>query len=410
MKKFHYSFAIIFLVVAGSISQSAEGDWPNWRGPNGDGHSSEKNVLTKWSADDITWKLDLPGEGQSSPTIWGDRIFLTTALDKGAKRVVFCVDRNKGQIQWQREAWSGEPEQTHKMNGHASASCATDGERVYAFFGKGGLHCYSVEGKPIWKRDVGDFPGKWGTGASPLLVGDLLIQNCDAAGVGLLLAVDKKTGETKWKTDRYKPQRGGWSSPILIDTGKRKEIVLNGEDAVHAYDPTTGKELWSVKSVRGRGEPTVTPAKGLLFNINGQPGDVSAIRPGGSGDVASTHLVWRGRRTTGRDQPSPIVIDNYLVIVSMSGIATCYDTANGNEIWKERLNGRFVATPIAAGKNAYFINEAGLTAVIEVGPKFKLLSTNDIKATNKEIFRASPTPSKGQMFIRSTHRLYCIGK
>lgn len=409
MLKNRLAMATALTLLFAALPAFANGNWPGWRGPMGTGHTTEKNVPVEWDAKSVHWKLPLPGQGQSSPVIWDNRIFLTTALEDGQKRVVLCVDREKGKILWQQVAWTGKPEKTHAMNGYASASCATDGERVYAFFGKGGLHCYSLEGKPVWHRNLGEFPGRWGTGASPVLVGDLLIQNCDAAGEGLLLAVDKKTGEIVWKAHRAPPQRGGWSTPVLIDTGKRKELVLNGEKAVHAYDPETGKPLWHCKSVRGRGEPTTTPAHGLLFNINGQPGDVSAIRPGGTGDVTKSHLVWRGKRTSGRDQPSPIVIGKYLLIVSMSGIAICYDTETGKELSRERLQGRFVSTPIATDKHAYFINEAGETVVLEPGAKIKKVAINDLKAPKDEIFRASITPSRGQIFIRSDRALYCIG-
>ncbi len=410
MRKIPTAFILAIVLLSGK-HLLAEGNWPQWRGPNGTGHSPEKTAPVKWDAKSVKWKLDLPGQGQSSPIIWDDNIFLTSALDRGTKRVVFCVSRSKKKIVWQHVAWTGQREQTPRMNGYASDNCTTDGERVYAFFGKGGLHCYSVDGKPLWKRDLGEFPGKWGTGASPILVGDLLIQNCDERGKGLIRAFDKKTGEPKWATNRPAPQRGGWSTPILIDTGKRKEIVLNGEKAVCAYDPESGKELWSCKSVRGRGEPTVTPGKGLIFNINGQPGDISAMRPGGSGDITSTkNLVWRGRRTSGRDQPSPILIGDYLLVVSMKGIATCYNSADGKVLDTVRLNasGSFVSTPIAVGNKAYFISESGQTVVIEPGAKMKIVSTNDLSAPKAEIFRASLTPSKGQMFIRSDRALYCV--
>src|SRR5262249_17355065 len=143
------------------------------------------------------------------------RIFLTSALDKGRKRLVFAVDRQKGSILWQHEAWSGEPEQSHGMNGWASATCATDGERVVAFFGKGGLHCYAVDGKHLWSRDLGMFPGPWGTAACPIILGDLIIQNCDASKEAALVALDKKTGKTVWQTPRPGPDRGGWSTPVL---------------------------------------------------------------------------------------------------------------------------------------------------------------------------------------------------
>lgn len=363
-----------------------------------------------WDAQAIVWKTPLPGLGQSSPMIWGDQIFLTAALDKGKKRVVLCVDRLKGTILWQQEAWSGPPEPSHIMNGWASASCATDGERVVAFFGKGGLHCYAMDGKPLWSRDLGEFAGKWGTSACPIIVGDLVVQNCDALKEAFLVGIDKKTGKTMWQTPRTVPEKGGWSTPVLVKAGGRLELVLNGEKAVTAYDPVRGTQLWSCKSFAGRGEPTVTPANGLVYVINGLAGDIYAVRPGGSGDVTRTHMTWHTPRKGNRDQPSPIVVGNYLVVTDMKGITACYDSASGKELWKSRLgDGAFTASPIAAGGLVYFLNETGVTFVLEPGPQKKLVAENSLAAGRDEIFRASLTPNHGRIYARSQTHLYCIG-
>ena len=384
-------------------------DWPGWRGPERSGHSRETGLPTHWNATSVVWKTALPGVGQSSPVIWGDRIFLTAALEKGKKRIVLCVDRNKGDIIWQQEAWSGVPEKSHAMNGWASATCAIDGERVVAFFGKGGLHCYSVDGKKLWSRDLGMFPGPWGTSACPLLVGDLVIQNCDSTGSAFLVAVNKNTGNDVWKTPRPNPQKGGWSSPVLMDAGKRKEIVLNGEDFVIGYDPAAGQELWKCQTFNGRGEPTVAPGTGLVFVINGLPGDIYAVKLGGTGDVTKSHLVWHTPRKGKRDQPSPILVGNYLLAADMEGVTTCYDGVTGKVLWKERLRGSFTASPIATGGLVYFLSEAGTTSVLEPGPTFKLVAENSLGASG-EIFRASLAASNGQIFARSQTHLYCIGK
>lgn len=386
------------------------GNWPQWRGPHGDGHSRENGLPVRWDATSVVWRTALPGNGQSSPIIWGDRIFLTAALDKGQKRLVLCVDRKNGKILWQHEAWSGTPEKSHDMNGWATPTVATDGERVVAFFGKGGLHCYSVEGKPLWKRDLGAFPGPWGTAACPIIVGELVVQNCDAQGQASLIAFDKHTGKTVWQTPRTPPDRGGWSTPVLIDAGQRKELVLNGEKAVTAYDPATGKVLWSCKSFNGRGEPTVTPGNGIIHVINGLVGDIYAVRPGGQGDVTATHMTWHTPRKGGRDQPSPILVGNYLIVVDMKDLATCYDAGTGKILWKEHLRGAYSSSPIAAGGLVYIQNEAGETFVIEPGPSLKIVAENSVGAGNGEIFRAALTPAHGQMFARSQTHLYCIGK
>lgn len=388
---------------------AAGGNWPGWRGPTGDGHSPETGIPVQWDAKSVVWKVPLKGRGQSSPVLWGDRIFLTTALESGQQRVVFCLDRRDGKLLWEHVAWTGTPEKSHVMNGWATATCATDGERVVAFFGRGGIHCYTVDGKPLWSRDLGTFEGPWGTSASPVIVGDLVIQNCDAEQVAFLIGLDRRTGKEVWRTPREVPERGGWSTPVLVKAGARDELVLNGAKVVTAYDPATGKVLWACKSFNGRGEPTATPGNGLVYMVNGLQGDMYAVRPGGTGDVTATHMAWHTPRRGGRDQPSPIVVGNYVVVANMAGITSCYDATTGKELWKERLNGKFSSSPIAAGGRVYFQNEDGITYVLEPGPTLKLVARNSLGSTPDEVFRASLTPSAGQMFSRSDRVLYCIG-
>ncbi|MBW3541847.1 MAG: PQQ-like beta-propeller repeat protein, partial [Planctomycetes bacterium] len=281
------AFSPCFLLVALSAASGQPADeayWARWRGPQHNGHASGEGLPTTWNADSIIWKTDLPGQGQASPITWGDRIFLTSALEDGRQRVVFAVDRNDGRILWQKIVWQGEPEPTHVMNGWASASCTTDGERVYAFFGRGGgLFCLSVDGEVLWSHHLGDFEGPWGTAACPVLAGDFVVQNCDADRDARIVAFDKKTGEPAWETKR--PDHRGWSTPILVNVAGREELVVNGHDGPRAYDPANGRELWHVKSFNGRGSPTVTPWEDLLLVINGLRGDVYAVRPGGDGSV-----------------------------------------------------------------------------------------------------------------------------
>lgn len=398
------------LVLCVTVLVKADTNWPRWRGPEGTGHTTETGTPVKWDAKDIVWKVPLKGKGQSSPIIWGERIFLTTALDGGKERIVFCVNRQDGKLLWERTAWKGEPEKSHVMNGWATPTCCTDGERVVAFFGKGGLHCYSVEGKPLWSRnDLGNFDGIWGTAACPILVGDLVIQNCDTQGESSLVAFNKTDGKTVWKTKRASTERGGWSTPVLAKLDGRQELVLNGELAVIGYDPTNGKQLWSCKSFAKRGEPTPTVGDGLAYVINGQPGDIYAVKLGGSGDVTKSHMAWHTPRKFGRDQPSPILVGNFLMTMSIDGRAACYDAKTGKELWLERLEGKFTSSPIAANGRAYFQSEAGETYVLEPGPKMKLVAKNTLGSPADELFRASLTPSEGQLFARSDRTLYCIG-
>lgn len=387
---------------------AADGDWPNWRGPAFDGHSTETDVPQRWDAKAIVWRTELPGDGQSSPVIAGDRIFLTTALEKGRQRVVFCVDRRSGKIVWQEMVWTGEPEGSHGMNGWASATCATDGKYVVAFFGRGGIHCFDVAGKKLWSKDLGRFEGPWGTGASPIIVGNALIQNCEAEREASITAFDVSTGEVLWKTPRDVPERGGWSSPVLVPNGATREVVLNGFNGVTSYDPGTGKKLWFCKSFAGRGEPTATHGLGLVYLVNGLAGDVYAVRPGGEGDVTQSHMAWHSSRKVGRDQPSPIIANNVMIVVSMDGVGCGYDAKTGRELWKERLGGKFISSPIAVGDLIYFQSDLGETVVLKAGSTFDVVARNSLPAAGDEIFRASLTPSRGQMFSRSNRTLYCL--
>ena len=385
-------------------------NWPRWRGPHEDGHTTDAKLPVKWTDADLAWKTALPGDGQSTPIIWGDRIFLTSALDGGKERLVLCVDRKSGKLLWQQTAWKGETaEPVHKMNGWASATGVTDGEIVAAFFGRGGgLHVYTVDGKHLWTKDLGHFESPWGVSACPILVDDMIVQNCDADADAYITALDKRTGKEIWKTKR--PDNRGWSTPIVTTLGGRRELVVNSHTGVRGYDPATGKELWYCKSFNGRGEPTVTPAGELLCVVNGLSGDFYAVKPGGEGDVTATRMAWHTPRKGGRDCPSPIVVGKFAIVTDMKGIFTCYDIHDGHEYWKERVGGNFSGSPIAANGLVYFVDEDGRTVVIKPGESLEIVSENLLTSADDEIFRASPTPCDGQLFIRSTKVLYCVGK
>ena len=403
--------ATFFLLVAGSPwlgTAMGQDNWPSWRGPASSGHSDETELPLHWTSDSVVWKTPLAGDGQSSPVIWGDRVFLTTALEQGRQRMVFCIRRTDGSKLWEHVAWTGEPEAAHEMNGWASASCVTDGERVVAFFGRGGgLHCYTVDGKHVWSHELGSFEGPWGTAASPLIVRDMVIQNCDSDAGAFLIAVDKFTGDEIWK--RPRPDYRGWSTPILIRTPMREELVLNGHTGVTAYDPDTGEQLWHCQGIRGRGSPTVTPANGLLYVINGlSSGSLYCVKPGGSGDVTDTMRTWIARRG-GRDLSSPIVLGKTVLAVGLRGaILTAYDAHDGKELWVKRLGGQIASSPVAFNGRAFFIDDNGKTVVVAPDSEPAVVATNFLGAAEGEQFRASITPCRGQLFVRSNRYLYCI--
>jgi outer membrane protein assembly factor BamB len=378
----------------------------------GTGESLQSGLPTQVDKESIDWSVELPVRGHSSPITWGQRIFLTgaTVQDDVVRRHVVCLDRHSGKVLWNQVATTGRGESLHKMNSWATPSCATDGERVVAFFGSGGLHCFSVDGKPEWSRQLGEFPGAWGVGASPIFFDSMVIQNCDAEGDSYLLAVDKKTGKDVWKTARQSKPKGGWSTPIVIDAGERKELILNGEFGVSAYAPQDGKLLWNCRGFNGRGTPAPVWGRGMLYLVNGKSGDVYAVRPGGSGDVTDSRMVWHTSRRGGRDLPSPVLANDVMVVIGMAGVATGYDGQTGEELWKERLGGNFSGSPVVANSLVYALSESGELLVLRPGAKLDLVARGNVRHDDEEVFRSSIGISDGQLLVRSDRRLYCIGK
>ncbi|MEM7600244.1 MAG: PQQ-binding-like beta-propeller repeat protein, partial [Verrucomicrobiota bacterium] len=315
-----------------SFEAIAEENWSQFRGPTGRGHSDSTSVPTAWDESSIVWKTPLKGSGQSSPVVWGNRIFLTGASDDGLERYVMAYSKSDGSLLWSHTITSDSPEEIHAMNSRATPSCVTDGENVVAFFGPAGLHCFTTTGEKRWSVDLGVFAGSWGIAASPIILDGKVIQNCDSMGTSRLVALNIEDGTTVWSTRRDEKPRGGWSTPILIDAGEREELVLNGEFGVRGYDPETGHELWFCEGFNGRGSPIPDFADGKLYVVNGKPGDTYCVKPGGSGDVSNSHRLWNSSRKGGRDLPSPAVVDGYLFITSMSGIASCYDAETGETL------------------------------------------------------------------------------
>ncbi len=399
--------ALIISVLSFALcpTAQAESNWPRFGGAEGDFQTAEKGIPTSWTESDVVWKTQLGGVGQSSPILWGEKVFVTTSEQNDAGQVtrnVLCLNRQDGKILWKKQAAVGPGEELHKMNTWATPSCATDGERVVAYFGPGGLHSYTTGGEHEWSLELVKPAGPWGFAGSPIILGDMVIQNCDAEGESFLIAVNKTDGKEVWRTKRKELPRGGWSTPILIDTGKRKELVLNGEFGVQGYDPATGEDLWYCKSFNGRGTPVPAFTHGVLVTVNGKPGDIYAVRPGGSGDVTKSHMAWHTARGGGRDLPSPVAVGDYIFTVNMTGIATLYDADGGKEVWKSRLGGNFSATPFIAEGLIFALDEDGITHVIRPGEKLDVVAKNGAGAADGEIFRASPTPSTARCFCAAT--------
>ena len=406
--------AFAFLFAASSTSLLvAEENWNQFRGPTGRGHSTAADVPTEWTADSVKWRVELKGTGQSSPVNWADKLFLTSASGDGKERFIFCIDRKTGKTIWEKSVPCANPESAHKMNSRATPTCTVDADSVIAFFGPGGLHCFDHDGNPKWSKDLGAFPGNWGVAASPMIVGDNVIQNTDSEGESQLIAFNTKTGDPAWATKRETKPKGGWSTPVLIETGGKIQLVLNGEFGVRGYDPENGKELWFCKGFNGRGAPVPDFDGETVFVVNGKPGDVYAVKPDGSGDVTASHMVWHKKRKAGRDLPSPAAVDGFVVVVDMGGVGACFDAKTGAILWNDRigLKGECAASPLVANGNVYFQNVfGGEVYVIKPGKEMNVVSVNPLGAASDEIFRATLAPIQGDLFARSQTALYCIGK
>jgi len=421
------TLCVLMLVALGNVhSSDVSATWPRWRGPDQNGHSADTRVPLEWSmTKNLRWQLSLPGYGNSSPIVWGDRIFLTSATKDGAERYVLCVERHQGQILWQRTAAKNAAEgKIHEWNTHAASTPFTDGERVYAFFGNPGLFCYDFEGNLLWQRQFGKFGCStgWGIGAaSPILFEDLVIVNGDhgaqgsqeekgkAYGPSWLWAMNKKTGEVVWKAERN--QGMSWGTPAVLTTPKgRTELVLNSPHGVWSYDPRTGKELWHTN---GRGDQElfgeISPVwrDGAIYAFTGRPGPMYAIRMDGEGDITKTHLIWN-HACGNRVVCSPLLVGNYLLEVDRNGVLACYDAATGKAVWQHRFGEKCCASLIGVRGKVIALGDEGTAYVFEPGSQFKLLHTN--KLTDDSAFRASPAIVDGQMLIRADHRLFCIAE
>jgi outer membrane protein assembly factor BamB len=365
---------------------AAQGYWPRWRGPSGQGLAVGEGYPDAWSdTENVAWRTAVPGRGHSSPIVWEDLIVLTTGYDDGRVAVV-AFRRSDGRRLWETVAPDTTPETLHRKNSHASATPSTDGRRVYAFFGNKGLVAEA-----------------W-----PLLYEDRLILFQDHRDGAFIAAFDTGTGRELWRTGR----RGtvGWGTPVAVRVGDRVEIVVNGQDRVVAYDPATGRELWSCDGTTREVIPTPVVGHGLVFCSSGRAGPTLAIRPGGQGDVTATHVAWK--ETKGSPfVPSPLVAGDYLYMVNdMASVATCYRAAKGELVWQGRLGEAqregFSASPVFADGKVFFTNDRGETFVLRAGAEFDLLRVNRLNAS----VLASPALVDGRFYLRTARELVAIGR
>jgi len=394
------------------VADEGEGTkyWPRWRGPSGQGLVSGTGYPDAWSpTENVRWKTPLAGDGNSSPVVWGDRIFLTTAYDRGSRLAVIAFKRSDGTKLWEAFAPAGRSNQgNHYKNGHASATPATDGQRVYASFGARGLVAFDMDGKLAWHRDLGPMDAYHGTAGSPLLYKDRLILYQDQFAGSFIAAFDTRTGKELWRTKRDADT--GWGTPIAVRVVDHDEIIVSSQQRVQAYNPDNGLELWRCSGTTYEVIPTPVVGYGMVFCSSGRAGPTLAIKPGGKGDVTRTHLQWTSPRGS-PFVPSPILYGEYLYMVNdMASIVTCLQATTGKVMWQGRL-GRasregFSASPVAFDGKVFFTNDEGETFVLKAGPTFELLHVNKLD----EATLATPALVDGRWYIRTDRHLYAIGK
>ena len=409
----------LFLIVL-SVSIAYADNWPQWRGPTMNGVSAEKNLPLRWTTEEnIVWKLALPGLSGSTPIIWRDRVFLNVA--DGDDLYLWCVTRTTGKLAWKKLLGNGNVKM-RKQN-MSSPSPVTDGKNVYVMTGTGVLKGFDFTGNPLWTRDLqreyGAFGLNWGYASSPLLADDALyiqvLHGMKTDDPSYVMRVDKTTGKTAWKVDRpteaITESPDSYTTPALLRYGKNLELVVTGGDCVTGHDLASGKELWRANGLNPDRSPSYRiVASPVIFNeVIYAPTRVKpllALKAGGRGDVTSSHLLWS--TTNGPDVPTPVTDGKYFYVVNDRGIMWCLDARTGAEVYaQQRLKpGAYSGSPVFADGRIYVTNEDGLTSVVQAGPKFEILAENALN----DYSLGSPAISDGQIFIRTSQTLYCIGK
>jgi outer membrane protein assembly factor BamB len=439
---FSRSGAFLFALAA------AAQNWPSFRGPGASGIADGNQLPVAWDAAkgvNIAWKAPIPGLAHSSPIVWGDRIFLTTAVssrpDAGFKRGLYgegdasddrsvqqwkllCLNRRTGAILWERLAYQGVPkEKRHMKATYANATPATDGEVVMAFFGSQGLYAFDLDGKPLWSRDFGrlnvgayDLPEyEWGTASSPILYRDLVIVQCDQQKDSFLIALDRKTGKAVWRTER--DELPSWGTPTIYTGKDRAELVTNGSNFIRGYDPVSGKELWRLGGSSKITAPTPIYSGGLILVASGRRPEapIFAIRAGAAGDITlageqtqNRSVAW-SKTQRGSYMPTPLFYRGMLYVLGNAGIFDAYDFKTGREIYRQRIphqGSGFSASPVASDGRIYLPSEDGDIFVVRAGEQFELLKTNSMD----EPVMATPAIAGGLLIVRTQHQVYGIGQ
>jgi len=396
-------------LLAAAVTVEAE-DWPQFRGPTGQGVSTESELPVEWSESrNVRWKVEVPGAGWSSPVVAGDRVWLTTAVvdRNGTSLRALAFDTATGRRVVDAEVFHlPRRNLLNPKNSHASPTPIVDGDRVYVHFGADGTAALTSSGEVVWRKRF-SYESQHGNGGSPTLYKDLLILSCDGSDIAFVVALDKRTGSEKWRTRRRAPFDQAYSTPLVIRVGEQDQLVSAGAYRAVAYDPDSGREIWRVGYADGFSNvPRPVFANGLVYIATGfQEPSLIAVRPDGTGDVTRTHVAWTLRRSAPHT-PSPIAVGDELYVVNDMGIATCLDGRTGETLWRERLGGNYSASPVFADGRIYFLSEEGVATVLAPGKTFRKLATNQIDGATL----ASMAIADRSIFIRTDAALYRLGR
>ncbi len=408
--------SLLLALLTNCCPHSNAENWPRFRGPTGQGISSEKKLPLHWTSEsNVVWKAAIPGEGWSSPIVWEDRVFVTAATESGTKCHVLCLDASAGRIVWDKAVFEQTAGHKETKNSYATPTPATDGKLVYACFGDGSLVALDFNGAVIWTNREFKFYSQHGLGTSPILYHDLLIMARDGShpppdtGVGwhtpwneaYVLALDKTSGKLRWKTPRGS-SRLAHVTPQIMTVNGRDELISGAGDVVQAFDPEAGQKLWSIPSIGEGVVPSIVIGDGLIFSASGfgKP-TIRAMKPDGNGREAA--IVWEQNKSVPM-VPSFLYLKPHLFAITEGGVAMCLNAATGEIVWQERVGGTFWASPVYAEGRIYFLSEAGETTVIEPASAFKVLAKNPLEGK----CQASLAVSGGRLFIRTDKRLYCV--
>lgn len=404
---------LALIAVLALFADAGAHEWPQFRGPTGQGYANAKRLPTTWSeGENIAWKTEIPGRGWSSPVIGDGRLWITTALEDDKSLRAMAVDAETGKVVQNVEIFQvAELPKINAKNSFASPSPVLDGDRLYVHFGTLGTACVDTKsGQVVWKMTELKLDHKEGPGSSPVVWGNLLIVNCDGIDTQYVAALDKMTGKLAWRTDRPGPLnpnpdfRKAYCTPLVIEHNGQPQLISPGADQVIAYEPATGKEIWKVRYQGFSNVPRPIFGDGLLFVCTGyMKPQIWAIRPGVSGDITETNVVWRFSKQA-PSNPSPILVDDRVYMVSDQGVLTVIDAKTGKAAKQERLSGNYSASPIYADGKLFFGGEDGVVTVIEPGQEPKVLAKNELDGQ----IMASPAAVGSALYVRTDGHLYRI--